>query len=304
MKAGLETGVLRGVSRSFYLSLRFLPQEMRRPAAIGYLLARTSDTIADSAEIGWRDRMGLLDAFSADLDVGKVPESFPIELIHGTPDPKEKLLLERKTDVFSALYSLPEKEITLIREVVGIITSGQQLDLERFGDATASNPVALSDAAALEDYAWRVAGCVGKFWTKLGYETLGERFSKHAPEELLPAAVQYGKGLQLVNILRDLTEDLDSGRCYLPVADPNDDGQVLAAFSKWRKTALEWVGEGRIYSKKLEMKRLRVASALPAMIAEETLILLDGADMDSLRKRIRIPRSKVYRLVAGAFLRG
>ena len=50
-----------------------------------------------------------------------------------------------------------------------IIVSGQTLDLQRFADASGENPVALQDDAALEDYAWRVAGCVGAFWTKLGF---------------------------------------------------------------------------------------------------------------------------------------
>ena len=37
---------------------------------------------------------------------------------------------------------------------------------------------------------------------------------------LEPAGVRFGKGLQLVNILRDLPKDLRMGRCYLPVRDP------------------------------------------------------------------------------------
>ena len=47
----LETKILRSVSRSFYLSIRFLPALLREPIALAYLLARTSDTVADTSQI-------------------------------------------------------------------------------------------------------------------------------------------------------------------------------------------------------------------------------------------------------------
>src|ERR1043166_3030734 len=44
----LRGPLLRSVSRSFYLSLRFLPKALRDPLLLGYLLARATDTIADT----------------------------------------------------------------------------------------------------------------------------------------------------------------------------------------------------------------------------------------------------------------
>src|SRR6266481_3796759 len=41
-------GILKGVSRSFYISVRFLPKRIRLTIALAYLLARASDTIADA----------------------------------------------------------------------------------------------------------------------------------------------------------------------------------------------------------------------------------------------------------------
>src|SRR3954470_7295958 len=45
----LRGPLLRSVSRSFYLSLRFLPKALRDPLSLAYLLARATDTIADTA---------------------------------------------------------------------------------------------------------------------------------------------------------------------------------------------------------------------------------------------------------------
>jgi len=300
----LGRDVLKGVSRSFYLSLRFLPAPMRAPAGIAYLLARASDTIADSATIPAADRMAFLDLHARQVEGSSEAAPWPQRLIDGTPDPKEKRLLEKHVDILEALRGIDPVSLILIREVLATIIGGQKLDLERFGNASLQNILALSDDATLDDYTWRVAGCVGEFWTKLGFATLGDQFSKAPPDEMLKLAVEYGRGLQLVNILRDLPVDLHAGRSYLPIADPRDETKVMAAFSEWREIALLRLDSGMEYSKALRSKRLRVASSLPALIGRETLALLENATLRDLEKGIRIPRKRVYSLLIGAFLRG
>src|SRR3954466_2928350 len=42
--------LLASVSRSFYLTIRILPAALRAPIGLAYLLARASDTIADTAD--------------------------------------------------------------------------------------------------------------------------------------------------------------------------------------------------------------------------------------------------------------
>ncbi len=306
MNDGRELGndVLKGVSRSFYLSLRLLPAPMRRPAGIAYLLARASDTIADSAILPAAERMAFLDLHARQVAGRAEPAPWPHHLIEGTPDPKEKRLLENHTSILETLREIDPAPLALIREVLDTIISGQKLDLERFGNASSQNIIALPDVVALDDYTWRVAGCVGEFWTKLGYATLSDHFSKAPREEMLKLAAEYGRGLQLVNILRDLPADLRAGRCYLPVNDPGDEARLMAVFSEWREIAVRRVGSGLEYSKALRSKRLRVASSLPAWIGLETLALLKNASLREIGKGIRIPRSRVYSLLIGAFLRG
>jgi farnesyl-diphosphate farnesyltransferase len=52
--------LLKGVSRSFYLTLRVLPAGMRDPVGLAYLLARAADTIADTSLIDPAQRLALL----------------------------------------------------------------------------------------------------------------------------------------------------------------------------------------------------------------------------------------------------
>jgi farnesyl-diphosphate farnesyltransferase len=301
LKPNAHLPLLKGVSRSFYLSLRLLPAPMRRAAALAYLLARASDTLADSANAPAALRLDCLDHFARAIDAAQPLPPWPAAVMDGTPDLSEKRLLAATAALLTELAALPEAEARLIREVCSIIISGQRLDLVRFGNASAAHPVTLRNNAELDDYTWRVAGCVGAFWTKLGYHTLGSRFSAESPELMEQNAIAYGKGLQLVNILRDLPADLAGGRCYLPLENPAKPVHLVTGRLHWIERAEALVACGFTYSAALRQRRLRAASVLPAMIARDTLRLLAAAP-GALQHRIKVPRRAVYQSLIRAFI--
>ena len=70
--------LLRQVSRSFYISVRLLPKRIRMAIALGYLLARASDTIADTNQLPPEERIGLLDRFLRSV-LNQAPED-PLDL--------------------------------------------------------------------------------------------------------------------------------------------------------------------------------------------------------------------------------
>lgn len=294
MNPPVDPAILKGVSRSFYLSLRLLPAPMRDAASLGYLLARTSDTLADHAGIPAGLRIGALRQFRDWIDGNGRCEDWPETLVAGVSHPQERLLLQQAGALIAALRRMPEAQARLLREVVGIIISGQCLDLERFGGADADRPQVLPDEAALDDYTWRVAGCVGEFWTRLASLTLGEGFASMPVERLVPLAIAYGKGLQLVNILRDLPKDLAEGRCYLPVDDARDRDALLREHRKQLAVARRCIGQGLEYVGHLKSRRLKLASGLPARLAGETLDLLDGIRWEALERGVKIKRRRVY----------
>ncbi|HXH83901.1 MAG TPA: squalene/phytoene synthase family protein, partial [Candidatus Tectomicrobia bacterium] len=53
-------GLLRRVSRSFFLSLSILPRGVREPLGLAYLLARAADTVADTRLIARAERLAHL----------------------------------------------------------------------------------------------------------------------------------------------------------------------------------------------------------------------------------------------------
>src|SRR5437868_14776417 len=76
----LQTTILRSVSRSFYLSIRFLPAQLREPIALAYLLARATDTVADTAQISGSVRTQALKLLSNGIH-GTASPAVVVELI-------------------------------------------------------------------------------------------------------------------------------------------------------------------------------------------------------------------------------
>ena len=68
--------LLRSVSRTFYLSVRILPPALRETIGVAYLLARTSDTIADSEGTLPAMRLRRLTDFATMLGTSTSPAIF------------------------------------------------------------------------------------------------------------------------------------------------------------------------------------------------------------------------------------
>lgn len=291
----LGKGVLKGVSRSFYLTIRFLPRLMREPISLGYLLARASDTIADTEQVPAALRETCLAKFTPALN-DKVVRAELVELILGSfvdyqTNPKERLLLERLDDVFHWYDSIREWAWSAIAVVLGHICSGQMNDIRHFA---VNHQPSLSGAKDLETYCYKVAGSVGEFWSEVGYQST-RRFSRLERAELDEMGGEYGIGLQLVNILRDLPEDFANGRCYLPVSNARDKELIMEAAKEWRAKARTYIDSGITYAKSLRQWRARVATVLPALIAKETLDLLDRASWEDLERGVKVDRASVKR---------
>jgi farnesyl-diphosphate farnesyltransferase len=97
-RAFLLGPLLKGVSRSFYLTLRILPIGMRDPVGLAYLLARAADTIADTSLIDPEQRLALLLELRAQVEGTASDRAFArrvaVEVASQQAQSDEKLLLE------------------------------------------------------------------------------------------------------------------------------------------------------------------------------------------------------------------
>ncbi|MCB1227872.1 MAG: squalene/phytoene synthase family protein [Verrucomicrobiales bacterium] len=309
--------LLASVSRSFYLTLRALPKEVREPISLAYLLARTADTLADTAAVSAQLRLALLADYAGLLaqrdEAREVAWSMALERDFAPlqTDAAEARLMQRARQGLAWFWSLDEATRTLVTAVLREIISGQVLDIERFpGDG----PVAsLRDAAELEDYTWRVAGCVGAFWTDLCALRLPDAFVEGAVlEDLRSDGTRLGKGLQLVNILRDVAKDRALGRCYLPAEQweksdgesaetfLRDPGRVTPLWDHWAQVCETHLEAGARYVVQVRDGKLRYATALPLMLAWRTLARMRQTAVPGRWLGVKVSRLEVARVLAEA----
>jgi len=304
--------LLRDTSRTFYLTLRMLPGAVECQIGLAYLLARTADTIADTELVPVESRLQAL-ADLRDRIMGDSSAKLDLAGLAQRQAPKaQRKLMEQVRDVLQMLDVLSEKDRRLIREVLSTIISGQELDLKRFGPGYTANLPALETEAELDDYTFRVAGCVGEFWTRLCRAHLFPR-AKVDEAMLLRDGIRFGKGLQLVNILRDIPADLHNGRCYLPRQPlaaagltPEDlrsaasEPRFRALYQTWLDRAGDHLQAGWNYTMALPggQWRLRLACAWPALFGARTLRKLRGENVLDETRRIKITRREVRAIMA------
>ncbi len=313
-KQQLLTGILRSVSRSFYLTLRVLPREIREPISLGYLLARAADTLADTALIEDRKRVQLLTTLrAAVLGEGMAPNLRPFLNTGGNSNlAHEYRLLQLVPKLFSMLAAQHDAERDLIKHVVTTLIDGMLHDMRRFPVSDSQHVKALKNAAELEHYCYQVAGCVGEFWTGIAIMRVPVLRTWQA-SYMNRLGIDFGKALQLTNILRDIPQDLRIGRCYLPLdelrsagltpdnlgqADTDHSPAVDQVVRKWLARNLELYENASHYILAIPRHcvRLRLATLWPVLIGLRTLSMLarHTRDMTANHTKIKVSRRWVY----------
>jgi phytoene synthase len=161
---------------SFYAAMRILPAEQRQAMFQIYSFCRHVDDIADSD--GPRDeRLAALQQWRDDIDA----------LYRGEPPAR------------LADYVASVKRFDLQRADFLAIVDGMEMDVPQ--------DIRAPDLATLDLYCDRVASAVGR---------LSVRVFGLPQDDGIGLAHHLGRALQLTNILRDIDEDADLGRLYLP----------------------------------------------------------------------------------------
>jgi 15-cis-phytoene synthase len=197
----------RRTAKNFYYSFTGLPPEQFQAMCALYSYMRLCDDIGDDESVPLDVRAERLTAWKAAtqsaLENGQSPD-------HDFGTGRNELRL-----VFPALIDMKLRYEIPSHCFLDVI-SGVRMDLE----AVASDRSLSSDVSKLRcqfetfdeltDYCYRVAGVVGVCCIHIwGFND----------DAALKSAVDCGLAFQLTNILRDLAEDADNGRVYLPAED-------------------------------------------------------------------------------------
>ncbi|MBI1840322.1 MAG: squalene/phytoene synthase family protein [Verrucomicrobia bacterium] len=312
--------LLRATSRSFHITLWLLPGRVRFQIGLAYPLARATDTVADTEWLASDVRLRALQQIR-DRVLGRAHEPLDLEPFlahsgHAAASPTEQAergLLLRFEEAMAALRQFSVEDQQRIASVVDIIVSGQELDLRRFPPTPGRSVAALETFDETEDYTYRVAGCVGTFWTKMCEAHLFSHGEwDHAAQTV--DGERFGKGLQWVNILRDLPRDLALGRCYLPAAevrgvglsqsdllDPANWERLRPVYERCVAHAASHLDAGWRYMLRIPRGsiRLRLACAIPLVLGFRTLEMCRSGNPLDPALRIKVSRG----FVRAAFVR-
>jgi len=300
--------LLASVSRSFYLTLKALPRELREPVSLAYLLARTADTLADTAAVPAALRLECLREYGRRVSGGETEESdlegmIAREFVVRQSDAAERRLMERFAEGLAWLGTIRGAPLVAIRQVLGHIICGQMLDIQRFpADGTLR---CLGTEAELDEYTWLVAGCVGEFWTEMcATEKPGALDASVSLEQMKTWGARLGRGLQLINILRDLGEDVAEGRCYLPGVTAEavraDSTALRPAWTHWMQVCRTHLDAGLNYVQHVADGKLRYATTLPLLLGAKTIAKMQAASWAEVMQGVKISRLDVAVTLAEA----
>ncbi len=204
-------------SRTFALAIPLLPEPTRNTTCLAYLLFRIADTLEDAETWSRAQRQEALAEFGELL---KAPD------LHSARSMSQRWLAASPT-THAGYRALLEAVPEVMAEVEGLETGNRRIVLDHalrteigmhgvLDRADAQGRVRINDLAELKAYCYVVAGIVGELLTALFVHNAP---SLRAVEEILTRhQLEFGEGLQLVNILKDESVDRGEGRSYLPVA--------------------------------------------------------------------------------------
>ncbi|THJ22407.1 MAG: squalene/phytoene synthase family protein [Nitrospira sp. CG24D] len=309
--------LLKQVSRLFYTTLVVVPADVRDQIGLGYLFARAADTIADTDLIDRARRLEYLSQLKAQFVSEQISWSQirDIQQAMGPlqQDSSERVLLERLEDCFRLFQECSPEDRRRVQRLMTTLTQGMEMDLSRFPGQSVEDLVALKTLEDLDRYTYYVAGCVGEFWTDLmcAHRTaLASWNVRHMSD----VGIRFGKGLQLTNIVKDVAHDLQKGRCYIPetmlvevgltprdLLDQTNLPRFRPVLNKLVRMAAEHLDQGWMYTMAIprhEM-RLRLSCMWPILSAGESLkLVLHSPDLLNPAVKVKIPRSKVYQILA------
>lgn len=301
--------LLKHTSRSLYLSARLFPPQTRDVFSVAYLLCRYADSIADTSLLPPEKRLQWIEQFPQLI---LQPEDskwnqLVQEISSSAANPYEEKLLRHFSLCLQAFHALASYQKQLIMTVVQAVCNGMKVDLQTFPSEKSGRLCAFEQAENLENYCHYMGGAPGVFWSELILSSSKISLDK---KTFLQLGQDIGDGLQVVNILRDLPQDLRIGRCYFPQTDLQ--AQQLSAADllnpqnneRFEPVKQKWIAWGR---KKLisaqayfaaipkTQLRYRAAMAWPVLWAADNLNKLEQEkNLLDPERRVKISRYRIY----------
>jgi len=307
---------LYAVSRTFSKPIQMLPGKLEVAVTLGYLLCRVADTVEDHPNVPGPKKDMLFGRLLDVLERGAPPRGFALAFDEIPGDDAELSLARNLPRVMRVFWSLPEPMQAIVSRWVAEMSRGMSLYTHR--EVGEDGFVALYTPEDLERYCYYVAGTVGHMLTELFALELGEGLSAHQLGELRRHAESFGAGLQLVNILKDVTDDRERRWSFVPrsscervgltietLTDPDQRKLAHLAVEPLFEIAEKRLSKALNYALTIppEHKGIRLFCLLPLWMAALTLVHARGHDaMFEVGEEVKISREAVENVITECML--
>jgi len=238
--------VLKETSRTFYIPITFLQKELKTAVANAYLMMRAIDEIEDSEhpEVTSELKYKVLTEVSELLKDEQFNELKYFEILK----PIQEYMPEVTLRLGDWIHLLPSGSEKIVKNSTSEMADGM--------GKWAKNHFQVRTKADLDEYTYYVAGLVGVMLSELWEWNAGVKTDREL-------AIGYGRGLQLVNILRNQEEDLrERGVSFVP------EGWTRADLFAYADENLE---KADLYMKDIHKRSILLFCRLPLALAHKTL---------------------------------
>ncbi len=269
--------ITRDFAKTFYFASLFLSKDKRIASYAVYAICRLSDEAADNNGLNQKEKK--IEEIKNKIDLSY--SALPIE---------DSLLMAFRATVNK--YNIPKDYFYELLE-------GMRMDLTKKRYA---------DIYELKLYSYRVAGVVGLIMLRIfgSQEKNAETY-----------ALKLGEAMQLTNILRDIKEDFQKGRLYLPSDELKkfkltekdiEEMRVNENFKSLMKFQIERARESYKESRKgvgfIKCPRSRLAIRLMQEIYSGILKEIENNDYDVFSRRAAVKTPKKILIVIKILLEG
>lgn len=215
---------LKKVSRSFAVVIQQLPEELKNPVCLFYLILRGLDTVEDDMNIDNAVKKEMLLTFADRIN----KEEFNLENVGDTQDYRDLMLH------FDKVIREYQKLGPQYKEVITEITREMAIGMNKYAHET------VESYKDWDDYCYYVAGLVGIGLSRLFLASELETSVKLSDKNL---SNEMGLFLQKTNIIRDFAEDLEQGRIFWPEESWKNKARTLEELQADEKSGLAALNE-------------------------------------------------------------
>jgi len=299
--------MLPRVSRTFAPTIRMLPVGLNTIVTVAYLLCRIADTVEDSEDISVEKKKELLDLYISIFksDKKRAMARF-MNQIKALPE---------KTDDEKLVYNLPriinvyDSFSPIFKKHIGLWVVEMSRGMHKYAQAAKRKKFSfLTTMKELDEYMYYVAGTVGYLLTEL-FSFYSKRITPTVKKKLNLLAESFGKGLQMVNIIRDMTTDLKRGQSYIPdellkkyrldrksIFEKHNADKAQQLFNELIQNAVIHLDKAIDYIMLLpkEERGIRMFCMLPVFWAMRTLQKIQENTLALLgNEKIKVPRTMI-----------